>query len=111
MNRDTGLTTNELKSISKVFELYPVIDSVVLFGSRAKRNFKNASDIDLAIKGAEVNLKCVLDLNTDLDDLMFPYKFDLINFNHINEQDLIDHIKHVGLEIYNKKNQIIFHNQ
>ena len=107
MNRNTGLTNEELMSIRQVFKRYPMVESAVLFGSRAKGNFLNASDIDIAVKGSRVDLNCILDLYTDFDDLMLPYKFDLVNFNHIDESALIDHINRIGLEIYNKDNQIV----
>ena len=108
MDKNTGLTNKELMSIRQVFKHYPMVESAVLFGSRAKGNFKNASDIDIAVKGSRVDLNCILDLHTELDDLMLPYKFDLVNFNQIDEPDLIDHINRIGFEIYNKENQIAF---
>ena len=108
MNKNTGLTNEELMSIRQVFKSSPMVESAVLFGSRAKGNFKNASDIDIAVKGSDVNLNCILDLHTDLDDLMLPYKFDLINFNDTDEPALINHINRIGFEIYNKENQIAY---
>ena len=62
MNKNTGLTNEELMSIRQIFKHYPMVESAVLFGSRAKGNFENASDIDIAIKGTHVNLNCILDL-------------------------------------------------
>ena len=105
MNKNTGLTYKQWTSIRQVFENYPMVESAILFGSRAKGDFKNASDIDIAVKGTQVDLNCILDLHNDFDDLMLPYKFDLVNFNHIDEPDLIDHINRIGFEIYSKENQ------
>ncbi|MBN2637466.1 MAG: nucleotidyltransferase domain-containing protein [Bacteroidales bacterium] len=71
----------------------------MLFGSRAKGNYNRGSDIDLTIKGDNLTLNDVLDLSIDLDDLMLPYKFDLIIYDRIKEKDLIDHILRVGIPL------------
>ena len=44
-----GLSRVECERIYSVFQLYPEIKTVVLYGSRAKGNFRPNSDIDLTI--------------------------------------------------------------
>ena len=48
-----GIPDTQFSQIVYEFSSFSSIDSVVLFGSRALGNYKNGSDVDLAIKGAE----------------------------------------------------------
>ena len=75
-----------------------------MYGSRAKGNFKNGFDIDLTIKGENLNLKIINKISFCLDDLYLPYTFDLSIFNHISSSELIDHIQRVG-KVFYKKNE------
>jgi predicted nucleotidyltransferase len=78
------------------------IEGAVLYGSRAKGNFKPGSDIDMVLKGLELNLKLLNKISIDLDDLLLPYTFDLSLYHQINNPDLIDHIKRVKKVFYKK---------
>lgn len=97
-----GLKKNAIQSIQEVFKLYPQINNVVLYGSRAKGNFRPNSDIDLTIKGEDLSLKILFKIETDLDDLLLPYKMDVSLFNKIENQDLVAHIERVGVVFYEK---------
>ena len=76
--------------------------NAILFGSRAKGNFKPGSDIDIALIGAELTLKNVFSIQNQLDDYDQPYIFDLILYNSITEPALISHIHRVGIEVYHR---------
>jgi len=78
---------------------------VVLFGSRAKGNFKAGSDIDIALFGDSLKVNDLLVLASDLDNLWLPNKFDLVIFDHIKEQSLIDHIERVGVSLWERQDQ------
>ncbi|PCI61278.1 MAG: hypothetical protein COB35_06765 [Gammaproteobacteria bacterium] len=95
-----GLTTVVIKQIQQVFEQYPEIDKVILYGSRAKGNYRNGSDVDLTLQGAKINLDILNRLSTELDDLLLPYTIDLSIYNHIDNKDLIQHIEKVGRVFY-----------
>ena len=99
-----GLKQSTVQDIQKVFSTFSEVEEVVLYGSRAKGNFKNGSDIDLTIKGENLNLKIINKISLSLDDLYLPYTFDLSIFNHISSPELIDHIQRVGKFFY-KKNE------
>jgi predicted nucleotidyltransferase len=96
-----GLRESNINLIKEKLSSNPKVTEVILFGSRAKGNYKPGSDIDLAIKG-DVNLKDILSLLGKLDELNLPYKFDLIIFNHIQETELLEHIKRVGKILFKK---------
>lgn len=49
--KDTGLIQHELSAIKDVIAKFPKVSSAILFGSTAKGNFKDSSDIDIAKKG------------------------------------------------------------
>lgn len=50
-----GLSNETVHDIHLVFQSYPNIQEVLIFGSRAKGDFKRNSDIDLAIKGENIS--------------------------------------------------------
>jgi predicted nucleotidyltransferase len=95
-----GLSDKVIECIQKVFHDEPKVDKVIIFGSRAKGNFKPGSDIDLAIKGNEISFNDVLSLSVKLDDLDLPYKIDLINYSSVKDKDVIEHINRVGIIFY-----------
>lgn len=96
-----GLEENTIHKINSVFKQYENIEKVIIYGSRARGNFKPGSDIDLTIKSKTFTLTELLEAENQLDDLLLPYKIDLSLFYQISNDDLIDHIKRVGIVFYN----------
>ena len=41
-------------------------------------------------------------ISDKLDDLLLPYKFDLSIYNYLQNSDIIEHIKRVGIYFYIK---------
>ena len=101
-DRQYGLRKDCIQKIQGVFEKYDEVEAAILYGSRAKDNYKSGSDIDLTLKGKGLNLTILNRINLELDDLMLPYTFDLSIYHHIKQQDLIDHIQRVGKIFYSK---------
>ncbi len=97
-----GLKENNLEQLNSIFRKFPEIDEIILYGSRAKGNFKKGSDIDLTLKGEYINNNLLNLINLKLDDLYLPYILDLSIYNKINNKDLIGHINRVGVKIYEK---------
>ncbi|NDC42002.1 MAG: nucleotidyltransferase domain-containing protein [Chitinophagia bacterium] len=98
----TGLTEKDISRIRAEFRAIPDIESVVLFGSRAKGNFREGSDIDLAISGAGLDLTSLNYLSMQLDNLNLPYLFDLVLMQHIGSAALLEHINRVGVLLYQR---------
>tara|TARA_R110000868_G_scaffold247587_4_gene503982 strand:- start:297 stop:614 length:318 start_codon:yes stop_codon:yes gene_type:complete len=98
-----GLSAQNINAINSIFRQYPAVSEVILYGSRAKGNFRNGSDIDLTMLGNELDLTTQLRIENALDDLLLPYKIDLSVKAHIENPDLIDHIERVGLTFYSKE--------
>ncbi|MGZ3745221.1 MAG: nucleotidyltransferase domain-containing protein [Pseudobdellovibrionaceae bacterium] len=95
-----GLSKENIQKILKVLAQYSQIESAVIYGSRAKGNYKPGSDIDLCVIAPTMDLSLKFKLENELDDLLLPYKIDLSLFHKIENKDLKDHILRVGKEIY-----------
>ena len=95
-----GLKETVIAQINNVFAKYPQIESAILYGSRAKGNYKPGSDIDLTLTGSDVDLPLVYKIEMALDDLLLPYTFDLSAYRHLSHPDLLDHIDRVGKLFY-----------
>ena len=101
--KNSGLTKEEINSIKNIFNKYPEIERVLIYGSRAMGNYKPASDIDLSLIGKDIDLSLQTKIEFDLDDLMLPYKFDISIFHKISNPEFIDHINRVGQLFYERK--------
>ena len=105
MNKPTcciGLDDTTLARIIDVFKEHSKIAEVILYGSRAKGNYKPGSDIDLTFIGKELTLHELNGISLALDDLLLPFTFDLSIYSQIDNTELIGHIKRVGITIYKK---------
>ena len=45
-----GLSDNDLLSIQSVLQHFPQVEQAILYGSRAKGNYKTGSDVDIALE-------------------------------------------------------------
>jgi len=99
-----GLSRTSVQQIQQLFSRFSQIDTVILYGSRAKGNYRPGSDIDLTLKTQkQEDLHLLTDVMNALDDLNLPYGFDISLFQHIKNDSLIEHINRVGVEFYNTK--------
>jgi len=95
-----GLEDLDIQKIQSVFTQFPEIQKVIIYGSRAKGNFKMGSDIDLTIVGENLSFSLLLSIRGKLDDLNLPYLFDVSIFTSLENLDIIEHINRVGQEFY-----------
>ncbi|MEO8209426.1 MAG: nucleotidyltransferase domain-containing protein [bacterium] len=98
-----GLKENIIEQINSVFEKFPQIEEVVIYGSRAKGNYREGSDIDFTLKGKNLSHKLLNSISLKLDELFLPYVIDISNFNKISNGNLIEHINRVGKVFYEEK--------
>jgi len=99
---DYGLSNTVVKKIQQVLSEHPDVQKAVLYGSRAKGNYKPGSDIDLTLEGDALNLQQLNAIGNELDDLLLPYEFDLSIYHQIDSPDLLEHIKRVGETFYSR---------
>lgn len=97
-----GLSEITIQKICTVFAGYPQVEEAVLYGSRAKGNYKHGSDIDLTLRGQSLTWDILYKLLQEIDDLMMPYTVDLSILDHIRDPDLVKHIERVGVMFYAK---------
>jgi predicted nucleotidyltransferase len=99
-----GLTPDVVQDIGRVLADFPAIEQAILYGSRAKGNYRPGSDIDLTLKArCDNSLHLLTDVMNALDDLDLPYLFDISILAQINNANLINHINRVGVEFYPAK--------
>ncbi len=102
-DRHFGLNDSDISRIIEVFKENPHVDEVILYGSRAKGTNKPGSDVDLALKGDNLNLQELNRLSLALEDLLLPYTFDLTIYQRIDDPDLLEHIQRGGETIYKRE--------
>ena len=98
-----GLKENDLKYLLNSFKHFDEIKAVKIFGSRAMGNFKEGSDIDLAIFGLHKDSNIPSKLKSLLEEEgPLPYFADIVSFESIDNKNLIKHIEEHGIEIYSQ---------
>lgn len=98
-----GLKASVIQQITAVFAKYPTIETAILYGSRAKGTYRNGSDIDLTFTGDDLEADVLYRVDTELDDLLLPYSFDLSLLKEIENPNLLEHIQRVGITFYQRK--------
>ena len=94
-----GLSEINGKRIMDVFSRFSEVQEAVLFGSRAKGNYRQGSDIDIAVKGT-VSKDVLSALLVAFDETVLPYFVDILVYDHIKNIALKEHIDRVGICIY-----------
>lgn len=101
-----GLSTSAFNQIIKVFYNFHQVNRVFIFGSRALGRYREGSDIDLAIEANSLSWDDILKLGIQLDDLMLGYSFDLVHITDNLDPNLLDHIRRVGILIFDRKKSL-----
>jgi predicted nucleotidyltransferase len=98
-----GLKEETINKINSVFEKIPEVQEVIIYGSRAKGNYRIGSDIDITLKGDNLTSSILSIISDEIDELNTPYLFDISIFEKLNAPDLKEHINRVGQKLYSKK--------
>ena len=98
-----GLPDRTLATVKTVLSKYPGIRSAVLYGSRAKGNYKKGSDIDITLHtDGAFSHRDLLRLMGDFDDSDMPYIVDVSDYRSLQNENLKDHIRRVGKVLYER---------
>ncbi len=97
MTGKSGITETVLNQIKLLAERNGV-GKVILFGSRARGDHKERSDIDLAASGGNVML-FALDVDEETDTLL---QYDIVNLDGPVQPELLENIRHDGVTLYEK---------
>ena len=97
---NSGLLATDLDRMRLAFKKHPNIKRVILFGSRAMGNYKEGSDIDLALVG-KIDFNDLRQVRSELNEhSMLPYFFDVIDYQTIENPALREHIDKFGVVIF-----------
>lgn len=100
--RPFGLSQEVVARLRGVFARETDVRRVLIYGSRAKGNDRPGSDIDLALEDEGLSHADLLRIETAIDDLNLPYKIDLCLYRQIENPDLLDHIRRVGVVFFER---------
>ena len=78
---------------------YPEVSKVILYGSRSREDFKENSDIDIAIDAPNMSSQQFSMLWNALDDLPIIYSLDIVHLQRLSNTVLLETIKTEGLEL------------
>ena len=95
-----GLTDIELQKLTMALSSVSGVKKAILYGSRAKGNYKPFSDIDITLVGDSLSRRDLNVASRALDDLLLPYQIDLSLYDTLKNEDLIEHINQYGVEIF-----------
>lgn len=97
ISQQTGIKAIVLNEICELARKYN-IERVILFGSRARGDYRTTSDIDLAVSGGNI-AGFTLDVDETTSTLL---KYDVVNLDMSVQQPLRDAIREEGRIIYEK---------
>ena len=92
-----GLRDELIREIVELAKKYD-LTSVTLFGSRARGDYRERSDIDLAVSGGDFN-RFVLDVDEETSTLLM---FDIVNLDGAVQPELLENIRREGKQLYAK---------
>lgn len=94
--KSMGLILNSLNEMKD-------IEKASIFGSRGIGNYKNGSDVDIAIYGTFITAETVNKLSITLNEkLPLPYYFDIVHYNTLKHEGLKKHIDDLGIVFYER---------
>lgn len=95
--QQTGIKVKVLEEIEEYARQYG-LSKIILFGSRARGDYKERSDIDLAVTGGNI-IAFTLDVDENTSTLL---KFDVVNLDASVQKELLQSIEKEGIVIYEK---------
>lgn len=95
--KNTGIREQVLREITDFAKKYKV-EKVILFGSRARGDFKRTSDIDIAVSGGNFD-RFALDVDEETSTLL---KFDIVDLDREMQDALRESIEREGVLLYEK---------
>ena len=92
-----GLRDELIREIAELAKKYD-LTSVTLFGSRARGDYRERSDIDLAVSGGDYD-RFALDVDEETSTLLM---FDIVNLDGAVQPELLENIRREGKQLYAK---------
>ncbi|MGN1253271.1 MAG: nucleotidyltransferase domain-containing protein [Prevotella sp.] len=99
-----GIDDKYMKELRDILASVPEIEEAVLYGSRARGDYKRGSDIDLTLKGEKLGREQLVLLRDKLYLSRLPYFVDTNIFSQLKSQPFINNILRDGIVIYRRSN-------
>ena len=99
LSEKTGIKQKVIEEIIDLAKKYHV-EKVILFGSRARGDNHDRSDIDLAVYGIREEDKSLFWY--DIEELPTLLKFDIVHVDDNTDTDLLESIRKDGVVLYEK---------
>jgi len=95
-----GLAEAQINEICTIMAKFPEIRQAIIFGSRAMGNYKEASDVDIALKG-DTTFSLAAKVKYELEEETYlPFFFDVLPYEKSNHVKLKAHIDQYGISFY-----------
>ena len=91
-----GIPQADSQKLLELISTHPLVQNVVLYGSRALGRQRAGTDIDLCLDAPSMKLGELLELGAQLDDLLLPLQIDLQLRHLIAHEGLVAHIERAG---------------
>lgn len=98
-----GINASGQEIVQRILSDSDAVSEAILFGSRAKGNYQQGSDIDIAIKGEDANLNTISSLSAAFEESSLIYFVDVILYSNITNPDLKSHIDRVGKTLFKRE--------
>ena len=92
--KETGVRPQVIEEIQKIARDNGV-KKVVLFGSRARGDYKRTSDIDLAVFGGDTARFAL-----DIEDTSTLLEYDIVDMGREPQEELQESVRREGMVIY-----------
>lgn len=96
---DTGLSEEVISQLVNIIRECKKVTDVIIYGSRAKGTYKEFSDIDITLKGDELERSDLYPILERIDDLYLPYEIDLSIYAQLDYMPLIEEIDKHGIRL------------
>ncbi len=96
-----GLSDSDYRKVAAVLISHHCVEKAIIYGSRARATHKTGSDIDLTLIG-NCPYREFQQIESELDELLLPYQFDLSLHTHIDNPALLKHIEQEGKTFYKR---------
>lgn len=94
-----GLPQKTISIIHEILKKYPSVKQAIIYGSRAKGNYRPGSDIDLTLKG-DIDYQTISRISSDLEESWIAYEVDVSAYNSLNDEYLLKEINTHGLVFF-----------
>lgn len=91
-----GLPDTALRQMRETLASCANVERAIIYGSRAKGNYRDNSDIDLTLEGKQLSSRDLATLEAQLDDLLLPWQMDLSDKKTLHNAHLLAEIERHG---------------